>query len=72
MHNEEEGAALTEDEEAENAGRGGCGLGGNLDVAVCRAEWFFHLGAHQAWPPLFLLAPREHGSLSASLIIRQS
>lgn len=28
--------------------RQGCGLGGNLDVAVCRAEWLFHQGAYQA------------------------
>ncbi|CAL8472035.1 g11577 [Coccomyxa elongata] len=35
------------DEDAENAGKGGCGLGGNLDVSVCRAEWYFHLGAYQ-------------------------
>lgn len=41
-------ALLNEDEDAENAGRGGCGLGGNLDVAVCRSEWYFHLGAYQA------------------------
>lgn len=35
------------DEDAENAGKGGCGLGGNLDVSVCRAEWYYHLGAYQ-------------------------
>lgn len=28
--------------------RQGCGLGGNLDVAVCRAEWLLHQGACQA------------------------
>ena len=36
---------------AEGAGdvaRPGCGLGGNLDVAVCRAEWLLHQGACQA------------------------
>lgn len=46
------------DEDAENSGKGGCGLGGNLDVTVCRAEWYFHLGAYQAWrshyTPLYL------------------
>jgi hypothetical protein len=44
------------DEDAENAGVGGCGLGGNLDVAVCRADWLFHLGLYQVclfrcWAP---------------------
>ncbi len=39
------------DEDAENSGKGGCGLGGNLDVAVCRAEWYFHLGGYQASIP---------------------
>jgi len=31
--------------------RPGCGLGGNLDVAVCRAEWLLHQGAFQVGPP---------------------
>ena len=35
-------------DDAENSGKGGCGLGGNLDVSVCRAEWYFHLGGYQA------------------------
>ena len=35
-------------EVASNVARQGCGLGGNLDVAVCRAEWLFHQGACQA------------------------
>ena len=35
------------DEDAENAGKGGCGLGGNLDVAICRADWHLHKGEHQ-------------------------
>ncbi|KAK9905515.1 hypothetical protein WJX75_001308 [Coccomyxa subellipsoidea] len=34
-------------DDAENSGKGGCGLGGNLDVSVCRAEWYFHLGGYQ-------------------------
>ncbi|EIE23608.1 TPR-like protein [Coccomyxa subellipsoidea C-169] len=34
-----------------NSGKGGCGLVGNLDVAVCRAEWYFHLGGYQASIP---------------------
>ena len=35
-------------EGASDVARPGCGLGGNLDVAVCRAEWLFHQGACQA------------------------
>ncbi len=35
------------DEDAENAGKGGCGLGGNLDVALCRAGWHLHCGEYQ-------------------------
>ena len=35
------------DEDAENAGKGGCGLGGNLGVAICRADWHLHKGEHQ-------------------------
>lgn len=35
------------DEDAENAGKGGCGLGGNLDVALCRADWHLHRGEYQ-------------------------
>ena len=35
------------DEDAENAGKGGCGLGGNLDVAICRADWHLHRGEFQ-------------------------
>ena len=25
----------------------GCGLGLNVDVMVCRAEWYYHVGAYQ-------------------------
>ena len=25
----------------------GCGLGANVDVLVCRAEWYYHVGAYQ-------------------------
>lgn len=25
----------------------GCGLGLNVDVMVCRAEWYYHIGAYQ-------------------------
>ena len=25
----------------------GCGLGANVDVLVCRAEWYYHMGAYQ-------------------------
>ena len=25
----------------------GCGLGANIDVLVCRAEWYYHIGAYQ-------------------------
>lgn len=25
----------------------GCGLGANIDVLVCRAEWYYHVGAYQ-------------------------
>lgn len=35
-------------EGAVSVARQGCGLGNNLDVAVCRAEWLFHQGAYQA------------------------
>ena len=35
------------EDDAENAGCGGCGLAGNLDVAVARAQWYLHLGMHQ-------------------------
>ena len=52
---ENDGENVDEDaENCENAGVGGCGLGGNLDVAVCRADWLFHLGAYQARPALNL------------------
>ena len=27
----------------------GCGLGLNVDVMVCRAEWYYHVGAYQVW-----------------------
>ena len=48
------------DEDAENLGKGGCGLGSNLDVAICRADWHLHKGEHQVccvplwtiWGPL--------------------
>ena len=35
------------DEDAENAGKGGCGLAGNLDVALCRADWHLHRSEYQ-------------------------
>ncbi len=28
----------------------GCGLGANVDVLVCRAEWYYHVGAYQVRP----------------------
>ncbi len=33
----------------QEAGRepSGCGLGANVDVLVCRAEWYYHVGAYQ-------------------------
>ncbi|KAK9828405.1 hypothetical protein WJX81_004996 [Elliptochloris bilobata] len=34
-------------EGAADVARQGCGLAGNLDVAVCRAEWLFHQGSYQ-------------------------
>ena len=39
---------MGDQEGAVSAARQGCGLGNNLDVAVCRAEWLFHQGAYQA------------------------
>ena len=48
------------DEDAENAGKGGCGLGGNLDVSVCRAEWYFHLGAYQVRTTHLTAMPLSH------------
>ena len=35
------------DEDAENAGKGGCGLAGNLVVAICRADWHLHRSQYQ-------------------------
>lgn len=29
------------------ANQPGCGLGDNIDVLVCRAQWYYHVGAYQ-------------------------
>lgn len=42
---------MTGSEAAGAPARPGCGLGGNLDVAVCRAEWLLHQGAFQVGLP---------------------
>lgn len=35
----------------------GCGLGLNVDVMVCRAEWYYHVGAYQVHAHLYSFVP---------------
>lgn len=54
------------DEDAENAGKGGCGLGGNLDVALCRADWHLHKGEYQVAAIICCLDNLRHALLLSS------